>query len=256
MKPISYQLYSSRNYLPLADTFTMLGKLGYRQVEGFEGLFTEGTDIGMFKTELDAKGLHMATCHFGLDTVREQPDKVISYAKALNTEVVFIPAVPPHQRVKNAAGWEALGKTLAEIGKPLQDAGLKFGWHNHAFEFAAIDSELLPLELILTGDDSLLLELDLAWCVVGKQNPLTWIERYADRLISAHIKDLAPEGECVSEDGWADVGYGNLDWPVLMKALNNTALQYRVVEHDNPNDHQRFASRSIETVKSITENLA
>ncbi len=254
MKPISYQLYSSRNYSPLADTFAMLSKLGYNQVEGFGGLFTETTDIGMLRADLDANGLHMATCHFGLDMVRDEPDAVIAYAKALNMEVVFVPAVPQAERVQTTAGWEALGKTLAEIGKPLQNAGLKFGWHNHAFEFAAIDSEQLPLELILAGDDSLLLELDVAWCLVGKQDPLSWIERYADRLISVHIKDLAPEGECVDEDGWADVGYGTMDWAALMKALNNTAMQYRVMEHDNPNDHQRFARRSIETVKSIMKN--
>lgn len=256
MNPISYQLYSSRNYSPLADTLAMLGKLGYKQVEGFGGLFTDTTDIGMLRADLDANGLHMATCHFGLDMVRDQPDTVIALAKALNLEVVFVPAVPQADRVQSAAGWEALGKTLLEIGKPLHDAGLTFGWHNHAFEFAAIDSEQLPLDLILAGDDRLLLEFDVAWCVVGKQDPLSWIERYADRLISVHIKDLAPEGECVDEDGWADVGYGTMDWPALMKALDNTAMQYRVMEHDNPNDHHRFASRSIETVKSIMENPA
>lgn len=251
MTPISYQLYSSRNYSPLAKTLGMLGELGYHQVEGYGGLFTEATDMGQLKADLDANGLHMSTCHFGLDVVRDQPNTIISYAKALNMEVVFVPAVPAEQRVKSAAGWEALGNTLAEIGKPLQDAGIKFGWHNHAFEFAAIDSEQLPLELILAGDDSLLLELDIAWCVVGKQDPMAWIKRYADRLISVHIKDLAPEGTCVDEDGWADVGHGTMDWPLLMKALDDTAMQYRVMEHDNPNDHQRFASRSIDTLKTI-----
>ncbi|MFK7857809.1 MAG: sugar phosphate isomerase/epimerase family protein [Granulosicoccus sp.] len=256
MNPVSYQLYSSRNFSPLSDTLDMLGKLGYEQVEGYGGLFTDSVDIGKLKEDLDASGLHMATCHFSLDMVRDQPDTVIAHTKALNTQVVFVPAVPPEQRVKTAAGWEALGKTLAEIGKPLQDAGLAFGWHNHAFEFVDVDSTHLPLDLILAGDDSLQLEFDLAWCVVGKQDPLNWIERYADRLISAHIKDLAPEGECADEDGWADVGHGTMDWPALLKALENTAMQYCITEHDNPNDHQRFARRSIETVRSIIGNAA
>lgn len=254
MKPISYQLYSSRNFSPLADTLAMLGKCGYSQVEGFGGLFTDSTDIGLLKADLDVNALHMASCHFGLDTVRDSPDTVIGYAKTLNLETVFVPAVPQDQRVQKAAAWEQLGKTLAEIGKPLQDAGLNFGWHNHAFEFATIDSEQLPLELILAGDDSLQLEFDVAWCVVGEQDPMTWIERYADRLISVHIKDLAVEGECTDEDGWADVGYGTMNWSALMKALDNSAVQYRVMEHDNPNDHHRFATRSIETVKALMEN--
>ena len=92
MESISYQLYSSRNYSPLADTLAMLGKLGYNQVEGFGGLFTESTDIAMLRADLDANDLHMATCHFGLDMVRDQPDTVIAYAKAkCRTNVHYLP---------------------------------------------------------------------------------------------------------------------------------------------------------------------
>lgn len=256
MTPVSYQLYSSRNFQPLSETLAMLGTLGYNQVEGFGGLFPDGVDAGALRAELDANGLHMSTCHFGLEAVRDTPDTVIAHARALGMEAVFVPAVPPEQRTQDAAGWTQLGNTLAEIGKPLQDAGLTFGWHNHAFEFAAIDGDALPLELILAGDDSLALELDVAWSVVGQQDPAVWIERYRDRLVAVHVKDIAPDGECADEDGWADVGHGLLDWAGILKTLDGAPVRYFVMEHDNPSDHQRFASRSIESLRALMGGAA
>ena len=41
MTDLSYQLYSSRNFPPLADTLSMLSDLGYSQVEGYGGLYDD-----------------------------------------------------------------------------------------------------------------------------------------------------------------------------------------------------------------------
>ena len=41
MTDLSYQLYSSRNFPPLADTLSMLADLGYAQVEGYGGLYED-----------------------------------------------------------------------------------------------------------------------------------------------------------------------------------------------------------------------
>lgn len=247
MTDFSYQLYSSRNFPPLADTLKMLADAGYTQVEGYGGLFTG--DIDPLKAALAETGLTMPTAHIGFDMVRDTPARVEQIASELGIKAVFVPAVGPEDRVKDAAGWEAFGKDLAEAGKPLQDAGLIFGWHNHAFEFAEIDSAEMPLDLILAGGD-LVLEFDVAWAVKGGQDPKVWIAKYADRIVGAHIKDIAPEGECADEDGWADVGHGTMDWPALMDALRATPCSWFVMEHDNPNDHERFARRALAAART------
>ena len=58
-------------------------------------------------------------------------------------------------------------------------------------------------------------QADVAWLVRGGAEPATWLRRYSDRLVSAHVKDIAPEGTALDEDGWADVGAGVLDWKSL-----------------------------------------
>ena len=251
MTAFSYQLYSSRNHPPLGDTFAMLARLGYTQVEGFGGIYAAHPDVGALKGMLDANGLWMSTGHFGLPMVQTETARVLEIARGLGLKAVIVPFLAADDRPKDAAGWAAFGRVLAEAGKPIRDAGLAFGWHNHAFEFDDLGGADRPLDLILGASDSVSLELDLAWARVAGEDPVAWIGKYADRLVAAHLKDIAPEGQCADEDGWADVGHGTMDWPAIMAALRATDVQFLIMEHDLPSDDERFARRSMEAAQSF-----
>ncbi len=251
MTDFSYQLYSSRNFPPLENTFAMLSGLGYRAVEGYGALFDDLSGVDTLRAALDANDLSMDTGHFGLDMVESAPGKVVETAKALGLTDVYVPYLQPDDRPTDAAGWAALGKRLAEAGKPVQDAGLTFGWHNHDFEFADLGGSDLPMDLLLQASDDIMFEFDLAWAAVAGHDPLEWIKRYGARITSAHIKDIAPKGECADEDGWADVGEGVMDWTDLLQALKAAGTTHLIMEHDNPSDHRRFAERSINFTSKI-----
>ena len=91
--------------------------------------------------------------------------------------------------------------------------------------------------------------MDVAWVVKGGQDPIEWIKKHGRRINAVHVKDIAPAGENANEDGWADVGHGTLDWQALSDAVKaHTNARYWVMEHDNPADVDRFASRSIAAV--------
>jgi len=247
MTDFSYQLYSSRNFGPLSETLKMLGKLGYKQVEGYGGLYADLQAIDKLKKDLKDNGLVMKTGHFGFDMVRDQSDRVLQIVKSLDMEAVIVPIAPGRQM--DADGWHAFSRELANAGTPYWDAGLIFGYHNHHFEFYDVGLDQKPLDLILAADDRIGLELDVAWVQKGGEDPIRCIEKYADRIFAAHIKDIAPDGVAKDEDGWADVGHGTMDWPAIMGALEQTGARYFVMEHDNPNDDVRFATRSIEAAR-------
>ena len=63
---------------------------------------------------------------------------MLEIAKALDIEAFFVPAPSRTTSAQGRADWTALGRDLAEAGRPFWDAGLSFGCHNHAFEFADI----------------------------------------------------------------------------------------------------------------------
>lgn len=247
--PFSFQLYSARKYPPLNEQLQFLADLGYTNVEPYRQLFD---DIGTLKADLEANGLSALTAHVGLHDLETNLDDVVAKVKDLGVQTVVAPAVPHGEREKDLAGWKAVGRQLEIIAEELSDKDLDFAWHNHAFEFVRLEDGSYPIEHIL--GDTLGWEVDVAWIACGNADPIEWMERYSGRVVAAHIKDLAPKGECADEDGWADVGQGTMDWPALWNAAVNAGAQIMIAEHDNPNDYKRFARRSIDAMKRLAEN--
>ena len=247
----SYQLYSSRNFPPLADTLKMLAEAGYTGVEGYGALYANDDLVAQLAAALKDTGLSMATGHFGLAMLETEVDKVLSIAKSLNMSKIYCPYVMPDDRPTDAAGWRAFGARLEKAGAPYKAAGYGFGWHNHDFEFVALPDGTIPQAAMFEGGRSLEWEMDVAWVVRGGADPLKWIESYKDRITAAHVKDIAPAGQNKDEDGWADLGQGTVDWKTIIAALRGIGVKHFVMEHDNPSDHKRFATRSIAAAKAL-----
>jgi sugar phosphate isomerase/epimerase len=243
---IGFQLFSARNY-PLADVLKKVAALGYSHVEGYGSLYA---DPAALKAQLDANSLTMPTAHISLGDL-EDTSKTLRLAETLGIKVVVCPWLAPTERPTSADGWKTFGDKLQKIGKPFQDAGLTFGYHNHDFEFATYDGRH-AMDLLLEAAPAVNVEADVAWIVRGKADPATWLPKFGDRIVAVHVKDIAPAGENVNEDGWADAGHGVVPWKTLWPIVRTeTKAQYFIAEHDNPSDIDRFASRSIAFIKSL-----
>lgn len=245
----SYQLYSSRNFPPLEATLQMLAAAGYGAVEGYGGLYADDAAVAAMEAGLKATGLKMPTAHFGLDMLENAPDKAIAIAKRLGIERIYCPYLMPADRPTDGAGWRAFGARLQKASQPFLAAGIGFGWHNHDFEFVPTADGAIPQAEIFKGGPDLEWEMDVAWVIRGKADPLKWIAAEKARITAAHVKDIAPAGGNANEDGWADVGHGTVDWKTLIAALRGNGVKHFVLEHDNPSDHARFAKNSIASVK-------
>jgi sugar phosphate isomerase/epimerase len=172
-------------------------------------------------------------------------------AETLGIKVVVCPWLSPEQRPLSADGWKRFGERLQKIGKPFQDAGYTFGYHNHEFEFVTYDGRF-GMDYLLEAAPAVDCEADVAWIVRGGADPAKWLEANGQRIIAVHVKDLAPAGEAKDEGGWADAGHGTIPWTTLWPIIRNkTRAGYFIAEHDNPNDIDRFASRSIAFIKSL-----
>lgn len=241
----SYQLYSSRKFPPLDATLKMLAEVGYKDTEGFGGLYADAATLAGLAAGLKANGLKMSTGHFGLQMIEENPGFVLEIAKTVGMKKVYCPHIMPDQRPTDAAGWRAFGARLDKAGAPIRAAGLGFGWHNHDFEFKPQADGSVPMAAILEGGPNLEWEMDVAWVVRGGSDPFAWIEAHKGRITAAHVKDIAPSGQNADEDGWADVGQGTVPWARLLPALKAAGVSFFVMEHDNPKDDRRFATRSL-----------
>lgn len=244
MVDYSFQLYSARDFQPWGEVLTRLAELGYRRVEGFGGVFD---DPAAFRSMMDDKGITMPSAHFSIEALEGGIDEVLRTCEVLGIRDIYCPFLAQDQRPEDRAGWEAIAGRLMAIGEKVRAGGGRFGWHNHDFEFRPANDGSIPMDIILQSAPDIGWEADIAWIIRGGADPMEWIGRYGDRITAVHVKDIAPEGECLDEDGWADVGHGIVAWKNLMRALReNSKVTNFVMEHDNPSDFGRFASRSIE----------
>ena len=244
---LSFQLYSARTLEPLEAQFELLAGIGYKQVEPFGGLFS---DPQMLKTQLEMHGMSAPSAHVGLDRLRADPVAAVGLCRDLGIRTIYAPAPPPGERDGGEAEWTALGRELDSIGKVVTAEGLKFGWHNHHWEYAKAADGRRFIDILLQQAPDLLWEADLAWVVRGGADPVAELKRYAGRIEAVHVKDIAPAGQCLDEDGWADPGHGVLDWSILVPVLREIGVTQFVAEHDKPNDVARFARRAFATVAS------
>ncbi len=241
---LSIQLYTLRLLNDLDTILDIVAGAGFRNVEGIGSHLDDAANV---KAKLETRGLKFSSSHVSLAALRERPDQVIAACRLLGFDQLFMPAVPPEQRDMDAAGWRALGRELGTLATHFADDGIRLGYHNHNWELKPKDGAKTALELLFAAAEGtpLAWQADVAWLVRGGAAPEEWLQRYRDRLASAHVKDIAPDGTRLDEDGWADVGAGVLDWHALWRTCRDCGARWMVVEHDKPSDPARCARASF-----------
>ena len=243
----SFQLYSARN-TEIGEALKIISDAGFASVEAYGDNFV---DADGFRDALKTYGLSVPSMHVNLGPLRDSSDAMLTRAKDFAVKHIVCPYLDPEERPASKAEWTALAQELTVLAKPWIDNGYTFAWHNHDFEFQALSDGTVPMQVILDEAKDIQWEIDVAWIVRAAADPMPWIEKYGSRISAVHLKDIAPAGECSDEDGWADFGHGVVDWKAAMPALLKTGAAHYAVEHDNPNDLERFATRSIASARQF-----
>ena len=243
-----FQLYSAR-HTPLQESLKIVANAGYTGVEAVGENFV---DNDAFKAGLKKHSLSVASIHFSLAAMRDDMDACLATARLYQCRHIVGPFIEEEERPGDAVQWQALGKELAGFQSRWAEADCTFAWHNHDFEFISLADGSMPIEHLFDTATSVHWEIDVAWIVRAGVDPAIWIDKYLPRITAVHLKDIAPEGECADEDGWADLGEGIVPWQSLMPRLLQSSAAHYIAEHDNPSDLQRFADRSIKAARALS----
>ena len=143
----------------------------------------------------------------------------------------------PKGRMAIADDYKQLGKALTELGKRTADLGIPLGYHNHMGSLAEKPEEL---DQLMSASDPryVKLELDIAHYFQGGGDPAKAVEKFSDRLLFLHIKDVEQVSKSVYR--FVELGHGLVDVPAVFEALNKINFRgWAVVELDEvpPNVH-------------------
>ncbi len=238
---LTVQLYTLRQ--PLADdlqgTLKAVKNMGLEYVElaGYQGL-----SVPELKKLLDDLGLKVSAGHWSLDAVKNT-DQVCEDAHALGTSHVVLPWISEDVY---AQGWVEFGKELEPVARALDDRGIAFSYHNHAFEFEDRGVSTY-VQMWEETEDILKAQLDLGWVSVAGEDPVAWINKLGSRVPMVHLKDFSGNKE--SHD--AEAGKGVMDWDPILAACEANGVQFGAIEMDQtPDEPVASVRRSVEFFQS------
>mgnify|MGYP003982123027 CR=1 FL=1 len=241
---IGLQLYTLRTPLAadFAGTLARVAAIGYKEVE-FAGYY-DHTPRAVADL-LKENGLRAPAAHMPLDMVRDKLDQALEIAAAVGHRYLIVPWLAPDQR-QSLAQYEALANLLNRAGEQCRSAGVQLGYHNHDFEFQAIDNKL-PYDLLLEATDPSLvsMELDLYWITKAGHDPVDYFSRHPGRFSLCHVKDMAADGSMV------DVGSGDIDFSRLLASARAAGMKHYFVEHDQPRDPLASVQSSYQALAKL-----
>lgn len=229
-RQIGAQYYTLRNFAKTIEDFDetcrKVKEIGYKLVQ------ISGTPLGAaeMKEVLDKYGLKVVTTHRNFDDFLNNLDEVIEYNKTLGCELCGVGSMPQRYR-GSAEGVSQFIKEMNQVAAKIKEAGLYFGYHNHAFEFVKFDGKFIMDRLIEESDpDAVKFIVDTYWLQFGGMNPVKFIKKLGERAMAIHFKDLKMNLESKAEI--AEVGEGNLDWDEIIAACDEAGAKWALVEQD------------------------
>jgi sugar phosphate isomerase/epimerase len=249
---LSLQLYSLRHAGDLSVQLALSRAAGFSAVEPYGTQVADGPALA---AALAAEGLAAPSAHVGASVLLGDPERALASAASAGISLVVLPAPPESLRFGRRDAWRAFAADLGELAGKARAAGLTLGYHNHHWECLECEDGRTALEILLddTEESGLVWEADLAWVLRARQDPLPLLARAAGRVAAVHVKDLAPPGTAVEEDGWTVPGLGTAGWPRLLAATRQAGARLLVAEHDNPADPAAYARAARAALAELAE---
>ena len=216
-------------------TLDMILGMGITNIE-FSSLF--GVPADELRRMLDERGMVCTSYGVGYNNLLNDIDLVIDNSKVLGARHVRLGSLPRPDGVFDINVVQEAAENFNIIGKKLSENGLHFSYHNHAFEFVPHGDATLYHHLIeLTDPRYVSFELDTYWVMHAGYDPVALLETYPDRFRLLHLKDLKKgvEGHYQlpgNRENDVVLGTGQVDWPAVLKAAQNTKIEYYYIEDE------------------------
>jgi sugar phosphate isomerase/epimerase len=232
---LSVQLYTIRDQLAkdAPGALRALADIGFRQVE--TAFWPKGMRLDKAAGLLRDHGLAVSSAHVELP-LGQHREVFLDVARSFDVRDMIWHGWPEDKRYGSLEGTRELVRIYNEAHAFARDNGLRFGVHNHWWEFRnRVGGKLVYEVLSEELDQDVFFEIDTYWVKVAGQDPATIISRLGNRVRYMHIKDgPARWSEKLAEDNpdpMTPVGKGSLDFPGIIRSARDHA-QCLVVEMD------------------------
>jgi sugar phosphate isomerase/epimerase len=235
---LGVQLYTFRDEMA-ADpegTLEKIAAIGIKKIETarsnkghYYGLGPEG-----MKKICGDLGMKLVSGHVHLD---DQWEKTMEEAVLSGQNYLICSTMPSSgQTIDN---YKKVAQAFNKAGESCKKMGLKFGYHNHEYEFETDQGEVLYDILLKETEAQLVhMELDLGWVIVTGKDPLDYFNRFPGRFPLWHLKDMN-----MQEKESTEFGKGGLDIEAMMAHQKESGVKHIFIEQEE------YAGTPLESMK-------
>lgn len=264
-KLVGVQLYSVRDDMRKdpQGTLNALAEMGYKYVEHANYMNRKfyGWEAKEFRKRLDDLGMKMPSGHTVMGKAHWDDAKndftdlwknTVEDAAIMGQELVISPSIDMGIRKDKNLLLKYM-EIFNKSGELCNKSGMRFGYHNHDFEFSEkLEGELL-YDIMLNNTDPKLVaqQLDIGNMINGGGVPAEVMKKFPGRFVSMHVKDEVP----------AKSGHEHFESTVLGKGSGQIDVQALVKLGDKEGGTKHFiieqeAYQGLQPLDCMKENIA
>lgn len=253
--PLGIQLWTVKEPAgkDLEGTLRAVHAAGFREIE-FAGFYDKSAaEIGALLKKI---GFSLVSMHAGAGDIAKKGDQILADAKTLGLRYIVCssPGVSPEKdklpweekmKAVDLNDWKWNADLFNKFGKQVSEAGMSFGYHNHSAEFKEFDGKTAFDHLYeMTDPKHVKIELDVGWVTVAQQDPIAILNKYKDRVIALHVKDVSKRMSADKDPPSVALGEGVVDWKAVIGTAKKNGTQAFFYEQEEP-----FTRPILESVK-------
>ena len=232
---LAVQLFTVRNEIEkdLHGTLEKIAQLGIKYVE--TAFWPDQISLQEAAQALKDHQLKVCSMHCELPFGNEK-NRWLEMADLFNCDTLIWHGWPEDPRYQSLEGIKELAQIYNESHLYASEQGLKFGLHNHWWEFMnKIDGRNAYQILLDLIHPDIFFEIDTYWVKVAGEDPAQVVADFGARAPYLHIKDgPAKFTESLGKDEpepMTAVGQGSQDFPAIVKAAQGHT-QWMIIEMD------------------------
>ncbi|MBA4054341.1 MAG: hypothetical protein C0490_06490 [Marivirga sp.] len=252
-KGIGLQLYTLRDTIGKdpKGVLQTVSTFGYKDLEtyGYNDGKIFGLDFQEFCKYVKGLGMKVTSGHYGLNMIKGDTWlKAVEDAKKNGQKFMVVPYINEPDR-KTIDAYKSICADLNKAGEVCNKNGIRFGYHNHAFEFDKLDGQI-PFDVMLKELDhkNVGIEMDIYWVINAGYDPLKYFAQYPGRFEQWHIKDM----DKTDRNRNADIGSGSIDFKAIFAQAKLAGMKRWYVEQETyPGEPIVSVEASAKYLKSI-----
>ena len=253
---VGVQLYSVRDAMAKdpSGSLKKLADMGYKYVEhaGYSNGKFYGYGAKEFKTLLDGYGLKMHSGHTRLgpgDYDMEKKDfsdgwkRLVEDAAIAGQKYVISPWLDESLR-KSYDDLLRYMEVFNKAGELCKSHGMKFGYHNHDFEFSTVLNNQKVFDIIMQHTDPALVaqQLDMGNLYNGGAIAIAIVMQYPDRFELMHVKDEIKSTKGNEKYESTILGEGIVNTKQVCDVGRKNGTKYFIIEQESYQGKDPFDS--------------